>query len=254
MQQLAPSQSPRSPAAPCTQSWWQERDPAVSSLHPKNRGFGSSLPSAPELLCRSSPFPSPTSAFLCCPALASPHTRSSSILPCSSPGPRGRCLPSQESRQQRWQETPARSPAEEPTCKRSGSTWGAPHGACQPWHQSTQPQLLQAWALVTHGHHRSSNWHGGLPKNPWQGFPPSKGIGGQLLTAQSGAQCLPQLILQPAAPPAALGGLLGPRVGATRWVSLPPAFSLSTNIAFAEGANGNCSHMEAESAAKHFAY
>lgn len=96
----------------------------------------------------------------------------------------------------------------------------------------------------------------GTPQKPLAGFPPppSKSIGGQLLTAWGGTQSLPQLILQPAAPPAALGGLLGPRVGATRGVSLPPAFSLSTNIAFAEGANGNCSHMEAESAARHFAY
>lgn len=226
----------------------------MSLLHPKTRGFGSGLPLAPEPLCRSSPFPSPSSAFPCHPALASPNTRSGSILPCSSPGPRGQCLPSQEHREQHWQETPARSPAEEPTCKRSGSTRGVPHSACQPRHRSTQPQLLQAWALVTHGHHRSSNWHGGLPKNPWRGFPPGKGIGGQLLTAQGGTQGLPQLILQLAAPLAVRGGLLGPRVGATRWASLPPAFSLSTNIAFAEGANGNCSHMEAESAARHFAY
>lgn len=40
----------------------------------------------------------------------------------------------------------------------------------------------------------------------------------------------------------------------SRWLPLPPALWLGAELAFAEGANGNCSHMEAASAARHFAY
>jgi len=141
-------------------------------------------------------------------------------------------------------------PAAEHTCKSLGAPGVLP----------TVPASPRSRSSCEHGHERRTATtdlqagEGGSPKPPRRSFPPGKGIRGPLLTAWGGAQGLPQLILQPAAPPAALGGLLGPRVGATRWVSLPPAFSLSTNIAFAEGANGNCSHMEAESAARHFAY
>lgn len=49
----------------------------------------------------------------------------------------------------------------------------------------------------------------------------------------------------------ALGGL---RPGANCWPPLPAALWLGAELAFAEGANGNCSHMEAASAARHFAY
>lgn len=52
----------------------------------------------------------------------------------------------------------------------------------------------------------------------------------------------------------ARGALGGPRPGASRWPPLPAALWLGAELAFAEGANGNCSHMEAASAARHFAY
>lgn len=99
-----------------------------------------------------------------------PAPRRASILPHSSPGLQGWRLPGQESRQQRGQETPARSPTEEPTCKRSRSTQGAPHGA--PAHAATA--LVNTGTSVVRPLGLQAG-EGGLPKNPQREvFSPAK--------------------------------------------------------------------------------
>lgn len=199
----------------------------MSLLHPKTRDFGSASPSAPEPLDRSSRFPSSRSAFLCCPVLGLLQQEKCFHPPTVLPGAAG-MVPAQPEEQ-------AAAPA--------GNVCPQPHRGAhmqEVWERpGCSPQCMPA---PTPGHAAMALASGGIsdtqpprifkvargaPQKPPVGFSPQQRYRGAV-THRVG-WCTGFATTHPAADGlsgCARWGLLGPRVGATRWVSLPPAFLL----------------------------